>query len=244
MTHRLLVLAEQLDGAVLQQVFTHTSWAPARAESYERLEFLGDSVLSLCITTELYRRFPDLPEGHLARLRAYVVSRATCTRVATRLGLGRQLRERAVQNKEGGEAVQLETNDNVLADLTEALIGAVYLTFGYETLRPAVVEVFNEHINYAVNSYIDYKTELQEQLARDGRTVLYRILSSKGPAHDREFEVEAQVGDEALGSGVGSSKKRAEQNAAREALNKLQAEARSETRATPQSRPAVSREAH
>ncbi len=244
MTHRLLVLAEQLDGAVLQQVFTHTSWAAARAESYERLEFLGDSVLSLCITTELYRRFPDLPEGHLARLRAYVVSRATCTRVATRIGLGRQLRERAVQNKEGGEAVQLETNDNVLADLTEALIGAVYLTFGYEAVRPAVVEVFNEHIDYALNSYIDYKTELQEQLARDGRAVRYRVLSSKGPAHDREFEVEAQVGDEALGSGVGSSKKRAEQNAAREALNKLHAEARSETRATPPSRPAASLEAH
>lgn len=244
MTHRLLVLAEQLDGAVLQQVFTHASWAVARAESYERLEFLGDSVLSLCITTELYRRFPDLPEGHLARLRAYVVSRATCTRVATRLGLGKQLRERAGQRKEGGEAVQLETNDNVLADLTEALIGAVYLTFGYETVRPAVVEVFNEHINYAVNSYVDYKTELQEQLARDGQTVLYRVLSSKGPAHDREFKVEAQVGDEALGSGVGSSKKRAEQNAAREALNKLQAEARSQTRATPQSRHAVALKAH
>ncbi len=89
MTYRLLALADQLDAATLRQVFTHTSWSPERVDSYERLEFLGDSVLSLCITTELYRRFPDFAEGHLARLRAYIVSRATCARVAARLGLGR-----------------------------------------------------------------------------------------------------------------------------------------------------------
>jgi len=81
-TYRLLALADQLDAATLRQVFTHTSWSPERVDSYERLEFLGDSVLSLCITTELYRRFPDFAEGHLARLRAYIVSRATCARVA------------------------------------------------------------------------------------------------------------------------------------------------------------------
>ena len=79
----------------MRQVFTHTSWAPDRVHSYERLEFLGDSVLSLCITTELYRRFPDFAEGHLARLRAYIVSRATCSRVATKLGLGKLLRQYA-----------------------------------------------------------------------------------------------------------------------------------------------------
>jgi ribonuclease-3 len=221
-THRLLELADKLDKAVLQQVFTHSSWAADRADSYERLEFLGDSVLSLCITTELYRRFPDFAEGHLARLRAYIVSRATCARVATRLGLGRRLREYADQGGERGEVVQLETNQNVLADLTEALIGAAYLAFGFETVRPAVVEAFNEHIRYAVSSYVDYKTELQEHLARDGRTVKYEVLASKGPAHEREFEIEAQTGEEALGRGVGSSKKRAEQEAAREALRRLQ----------------------
>jgi ribonuclease-3 len=229
-THRLLDLADKLDGAVLQQVFTHTSWAAERADSYERLEFLGDSVLSLCITTELYRRFPDFAEGRLARLRAYVVSRATCARVATRLGLGKRLREYADQSREGGEVVQLETNQNVLADLTEALIGAVYLVFGFETVRPAVVDAFNEHIKYAVNSYVDYKTELQEHLARDGRTVKYEVLASKGPAHEREFEIEACIGEEALGHGVGTSKKRAEQEAAREALGALQAKQRRSAR--------------
>ncbi len=85
-TYRLLALAGRLDQATMRQVFTHTSWAPDRVASYERLEFLGDSVLSLCITTELYRRFPGFAEGHLARLRAYIVSRATCSRVAVKLG--------------------------------------------------------------------------------------------------------------------------------------------------------------
>ncbi|MEZ5125702.1 MAG: ribonuclease III [Thermoleophilia bacterium] len=221
MTLRLLVLAEQLDQSVLQQVFTHSSWATARVDSYERLEFLGDSVLSLCVTTELYRRFPDVAEGHLARLRAYVVSRATCARVAGRLGLAKRLRHHAGPASESSEFSQLETNQNILADLTEALIGALYLAFGFETVRPAVVEAFNEHIKYAVSSYIDYKTELQEVLARDGLTVRYELLASTGPAHERHFEVEARVADEALGHGAGTSKKRAEQQAAQAALKEL-----------------------
>ncbi len=191
MTYRLLALAEQLDAATLRQVFTHTSWAAERVESYERLEFLGDSVLSLCVTTELYRRFPGFAEGHLARLRAYIVSRATCARVATKLGLGKLLRAHAGRGEESGEAAQLQTNQNVLADLTESLIGAVYLTFGYEAVRPAVVEVFDEHIRFAESSYIDHKTELQEQLARSGQSVQYKVLGYSGPPHDREFEIEA-----------------------------------------------------
>jgi ribonuclease III len=226
MTYRLLSLAQQLDQVTLRQVFTHTSWAPDRVHSYERLEFLGDSVLSLCITTELYRRFPDFAEGHLARLRAYIVSRATCSRVAAKLGLGKLLRQYAGTGAEGNDAAQLQSNQNVLADLTESLIGAVYLTFGYEAVRPAVVEVFEEHIVYAENSYIDHKTELQEFLARTGQSVAYKVLGFSGPPHNREFEIEAVVDDESLGRGFGTSKKRAEQEAAAEALHELQARAR------------------
>jgi ribonuclease-3 len=224
LTYRLLCLAEQLDQATMRQVFTHTSWAAERVDSYERLEFLGDSVLSLCITTELYRRYPDFAEGHLARLRAYIVSRATCARVAARLGLSKMLKE----HSGGGEndLAQLQDNQNVLADLTEALIGAVYVTFGYEAVRPAVVEVFDEHIEYAESSYIDHKTELQEYLARSARSVTYKVLGFSGPPHDREFEIEACVDGEALGHGFGSSKKRAEQEAAAEALHELQSQAR------------------
>lgn len=230
MTCRLLALAEQLDQATMRQVFTHTSWATERVESYERLEFLGDSVLSLCITTELYRRFPQFAEGHLARLRAYIVSRATCARVATRLGLGKMLRDVPGRNKEPGDVAQLQDNQNVLADLTEALIGAVYVTFGYEAVRPAVVEVFEEHIVYAESSYIDHKTELQEYLARSGTGVVYRVLGYSGPPHNREFEIEAVVDGEAVGRGFGTSKKRAEQEAAAEALHELQARARRKVR--------------
>ena len=140
MTYRLLTLAQQLDQATMRQVFTHTSWAPDRVHSYERLEFLGDSVLSLCVTTELYRRFPDFAEGHLARLRAYVVSRATCARVAGKLGLGKLLRQYAGSGGDSTDAAQLQSNQNVLADLTESLIGAVYLTFGYEAVRQVAVD--------------------------------------------------------------------------------------------------------
>jgi ribonuclease-3 len=224
-TYRLLTLAQQLDQATMRQVFTHTSWAPDRVQSYERLEFLGDSVLSLCITTELYRRFPEFAEGHLARLRAYIVSRATCARVATKLGLGKMLRQYGGSG-DGGDATLLQTNQNVLADLTESLIGAVYVTFGYEAVRPAVIEVFDEHIVFAESSYIDHKTELQEYLARSGQSVAYKVLGFSGPPHSREFEIEALVDGAALGHGFGTSKKRAEQEAAAEALHELQARAR------------------
>jgi ribonuclease-3 len=230
MGDRLLRLAERLDEAVLHQVFTHSSLVVERSRSYERLEFLGDSVLSLCITTELYRRFPGYAEGHLARLRAYIVSRATCAKVAERLKLGTMLRELAGRGHDDGEIAQLMVNQNVLADLTEALIGAIYVTFGYEAVRPAVVEAFDEHIEFARSSYVDHKTELQENLAKMGRTVSYRVVDVIGPPHDRQFEIEASVDGEIVGHGVGRSKKRAEQEAAEEALRELTVRARRKSR--------------
>jgi len=230
MGDRLLSLAERLDEDTLQQVFTHSSLVVERSRSYERLEFLGDSVLSLCVTTELYRRFPGYAEGHLARLRAYVVSRATCAKVATRLGLGKMLRDVAGRGRDEGEVAALMTNQNVLADLTEALIGALYVTFGFEAVRPAVVESFSEHIDFAQSSYVDHKTELQENLAKTGRNVGYRVVGFSGPPHDREFEIEAVIEGEVLGRGMGKSKKRAEQEAAEEALRELEARARHKNR--------------
>jgi ribonuclease-3 len=217
---RLLALAAQLDGETVRQVFTHSSWVSERARSYERLEFLGDSVLSLAVTTELYRRFPGHSEGHLARLRAYVVSRATCAKVAKELGLDRLLHEVGADH-DAAELEQLMTNQNVLADVTESLIGALYLTFGFDAVRPAVVESFAEHIDYAEKSYVDFKTELQEQLAKMGTGVTYRVVGFSGPPHDRNFAVEAVVDGETLGRGVGPSKKRAEQEAASQAMAEL-----------------------
>ena len=220
MVWRLLALAEQLDDGLLRQVFTHSSWVAERGRSYERLEFLGDSVLSLAVTTELYRRFPEHSEGSLARLRAYVVSRATCAKVATSLGLPAFVR-RFGAGHEPAELEQLVVNENILADMTESLIGAVYLTYGLDVVRPAVIEAFTEHISFAERSYVDFKTELQEQLAKSGRSVAYRLVETIGPPHAREFVLEAVVDGLALGRGVGASKKRAEQDAAAEALREL-----------------------
>ncbi len=220
MVWRLLALAEQLDDGLLRQVFTHSSWVAERGRSYERLEFLGDSVLSLAVTTELYRRFPQHSEGSLARLRAYVVSRATCAKVAVRLGLPAFV-QRFGTGREQTELDQLTANQNILADMTESLIGAIYLTYGLDVVRPAVIEAFTEHISYAERSYVDYKTELQEQLAKTARSVVYRLVETVGPPHAREFVVEAVVDGQPLGSGVGPSKKRAEQEAAGEALREL-----------------------
>ena len=138
----------------------------------------------------------------------------------------RLLRQYADEGPDGGDAAQLQSNQNVLADLTESLIGAVYLTFGYEAVRPAVIEVFEEHILYAESSYIDHKTELQEHLARSGQSVAYKVQGFSGPPHNREFEIEAVVDGASLGRGFGTSKKRAEQEAAAEALHELQSKAR------------------
>ncbi len=220
MVWRLLALAEQLDDGLLRQVFTHSSWVAERGHSYERLEFLGDSVLSLAVTTELYRRFPEHSEGSLARLRAYVVSRATCAKVATRLGLPAFVR-RFGAGHEQAELDQLVGNENILADMTESLIGAIYLTYGLDVVRPAVIEAFTEHISFAERSYVDFKTELQEQLAKTGRSVAYRLVETIGPPHAREFVLEAVVDGLPVGRGVGASKKRAEQDAAAEALREL-----------------------
>ena len=200
-----------------EHVFTHTSWAPDRASSYERLEFLGDSVLELAIARALYDRFPDASEGRLAKIRAHVVSRHSCATVARDLDLGGVLVQRA-QDIPGPELHRISLSRNVLAALLEAAIAAVYLEHGFEETEGAIVEAFAPRIEYALNSHVDHKTELQEQLARTGRTVTYTTVNVDGPPHDRSFTAAAMIGEDVLGTGVGRSKKDAEQQAAREAL--------------------------
>ena len=202
----------------LKPVFTHTSWAPTREASYERLEFLGDSVLGLAIANELYERFPEYPEGQLAKIRAHVVSRQSCAAVGRRLDLGARLAKRGGDSIPRDELERLATNRNVLAALVEAALGALYLEHGFEALRPAVLAAFADRIDYALTSYVDYKTELQEELARRSLTVSYSVLEVDGPPHDRRFTCAATIDGEQVGVGSGNSKKAAEQNAAREAL--------------------------
>ena len=197
-------------------VFTHSSWATERTASYERLEFLGDSVLELSVARTLFDSFPDFSEGRMAKVRSHVVSRASCAVVARELGLGERLRGEATGPPD--EVERLARNRNVLAALLEAAIAAVYLEHGFELTEAAIVEAFAPRIEYALTSHVDHKTELQEQLARTGRTVSYTTLNVDGPPHDRSFTAAAMIGDEIVGTGVGRSKKDAEQQAAREAL--------------------------
>ncbi|HET9545993.1 MAG TPA: ribonuclease III [Gaiellaceae bacterium] len=205
----------------LQHVFTHTSWAPSREDSYERLEFLGDSVLGLAIARELYERFPEYPEGQLAKIRAHVVSRQSCAVVGRRLDLGQKLIERGADSVPREELERLSVNRNVLAALVEAALGALYLEHGFERIREAVLAAFADRIDYALTTYVDYKTELQEELARRSQSVSYTVLEVDGPPHDRRFTCAAVIDGEQAGSGTGASKKAAEQNAAREALRSL-----------------------
>ena len=204
----------------MEHVFTHTSWAPDRASSYERLEFLGDSVLELAVARELYERYPDFAEGQLAKIRSHVVSRESCSVVARELGLGERMAERAVSVPQD-ELVRLSRNRNVLAALLEAALGALFLEYGFERIEDAVVGAFAGRIEYALTTYVDHKTELQERLARTGRSVVYTVLEVEGPPHDRTFTCAAMIDGEEAGMGKGPSKKAAEQEAAREALAKL-----------------------
>jgi ribonuclease-3 len=213
-------LAKLIDGLPkkrLRQAFTHASWAGDRAESYERLEFLGDSVLGLAIARELYERFPDYQEGRLAKMRAHVVSRQSCAVVGRRLQLGELLAAHA-ETSDAAELKRLASNRNVLAALVEATLGALYLEHGFEPIREAIVETFSDRIEYAVEGHVDFKTELQEELARRGLTVSYSVLEVEGPPHDRRFTCAAVIDGEEVGVGTGASKKAAEQAAAREAL--------------------------
>jgi len=132
-------------------VFTHASWALVRESSYERLEFLGDSVLELAIARALYDRFPDASEGQLAKIRAHVVSRQSCAAVARELDLGARLAERA-QEVPAPELQRISRSRNVLAALLEAAIAAVYLEYGFEIVTGAIVEAFDDRIEFARTS--------------------------------------------------------------------------------------------
>jgi ribonuclease III len=200
--------------------FTHASWAPERTESYERLEFLGDSVLELAVAHELYARYPEFSEGRLAKIRSHVVSRASCAVVARELGLGERFAGQTAE-LQNGELERLSRNRNVLAALLEAVLGALFLEHGFARIEQAIVDAFASRIDYALTTYVDHKTELQEALARTGRSVSYVVLAAEGPPHERHFTCAAVVDGEQLGVGEGKSKKAAEQEAAREALAKV-----------------------
>jgi ribonuclease III len=201
-------------------VYTHASWASERAASYERLEFLGDSVLELAIARALFERYPEFTEGRLAKVRSHVVSRQSCAVVARHLDLGERLLERGAEIPPD-ELERLSRNRNVLAALLEAALAAVFLEHGFERIEQPIVDAFEDRIEYALTSHVDFKTELQEALARRGQSVSYSVLDVQGPPHDRRFTCAATIEGEQLGIGHGASKKAAEQEAAKQVLEAL-----------------------
>lgn len=174
-------------------------------------------MLELAVARTLYDRFPEFSEGRMAKVRSHVVSRASCALLSRELGLGERMRDEA-SSLQIEEAARLSLNRNVLAALLEAAIAAVYLEHGFELVEPAIVAAFEPTIEYALTTHVDHKTELQEQLARLGRSVSYTVLDVQGPPHDRSFTAAAIIDGEVAGTGSGRSKKDAEQAAAQEAL--------------------------
>jgi ribonuclease-3 len=172
-------------------------------------------VLGFVVARALYDRFPEFSEGQLSKIRAHVVSRRSCAVVAHELGLDRRL-------EESGEIPDdLRRSSNVLAALMEAVLAALYLERGLDELAGPVIEAFGPRIEEALTESVDQKTTLQEELAKRGQRVEYVTLATDGPPHDRTFECAALVDGEQVGTGTGRTKKDAEQEAARMALDRL-----------------------
>jgi ribonuclease III len=201
------------------QALTHSSWVRHRADSYGRLAFLGDSVLGLAIAEHLFARFPRSDIGRLTKVHGQAVSGRACADVAEELGLPDLLRDVAPESVDGGIGVSaLLDSERALSSLCEAAIGACYLHHGFEATAQATVDAFAEQIDMATEELLDFKSALQELLARDGARVTYAVTDESGPPHDRRFEVDATVNGKVIGHGEGRSKKAAEQAAAAEAL--------------------------
>jgi ribonuclease-3 len=175
-------------------------------------------VLELSVAHALYDRYPDFSEGRLAKIRSHVVSRHSCAKVAAELELGPMLARTGGDALPDDELARLVANRNVLAALLEAVLGAAFLEWGFERVEPAIVAAFSQQIDYAATQYVDYKTELQETLARRRSHVVYTVVDAEGPAHDRRFTCAAVIDGVESGTGSGRTKKEAEQEAAREAL--------------------------
>jgi ribonuclease-3 len=220
------LLRELLDGLpdeLATSVFTHSSWTSRRSESYERLAFLGDSVLSLAVTSHLFPRLEAerFGPGRLTKIRAQAVSGRSCREVADRLGVPERLSAAAPPGV-ASTVPALVATERVLASVIEAVIGACFLTYGYERTAAAVVEAFAPEIEEALEHPVDFKSALQERLARKGALVTYDVVDEQGPPHDRVFSVSATIAGVEVSRGTGRSKKDAEQEAAQVALEALE----------------------
>lgn len=216
----LLGLIGELTADARIQALTHSSWTERRTQAWGRLAFLGDSVLGLAVAERVYETFPRSDIGRLTKIHGQVVSGRACAEVAFLLGVPAMLEEvRPDGEVDSGIAVpELVASERAMASIVESLIGACYLELGFERTVAATLAAFEPQIDLASGTLLDFKSALQERLARGGRTIAYVIVEESGPPHDRVFRIEASMDGEVLGVGEGPSKKAAEQAAAAQAL--------------------------
>ena len=205
------------DERLLQRALTHTSYAnecnEGHNKSNERLEFLGDSVLGIITAEHFYLNFKDLPEGELTKLRAATVCENSLSSFARQLGLGEYLLLGKGEMCTGGS-----DRPSILADAFEALIAAIYLDGGIEEAKKFVLKYVDKAVEEH-RGFKDYKTVLQEVIQKNpGEVIEYMLVKESGPDHNKRFEVEVHLNSNVIGKGVGTSKKKAEQLAAKEAL--------------------------
>ncbi|MCD7753026.1 MAG: ribonuclease III [Clostridiales bacterium] len=209
------------DRSLLENALTHSSYAnehhATHAQSNERLEFLGDSVLGMVVADYLYRNFPDLPEGDLTRMRASLVCEGNLVNVAALWDLGAYLRLGKGEESCGGRE-----RPSIRADAVEAVLAAVYLDGGIVQARRLVQRFILDNMSQVVPAVQDFKTALQELVQRrSGQVLTYHLLSQSGPDHAKTFEMEVRLNGKPVGAGKGRSKKDAEQAAAQAALKVL-----------------------
>ena len=206
---------------LLQNALTHSSYANERWHnslmSNERLEFLGDSILGMQVAEFLFRSFPDRPEGELTRMRADMVCEKTLAAIAEQIGLGQHLLLGHGEDRLGGRK-----RNSILADAVESVIAACYLDGGMDAAKAFIQRFVLCHVPVAQMQNVDYKTTLQEKVQqKKNQTLQYRLVGESGPDHDKQFQVEVSLNGQVVGQGIGSSKKRAEQAAAKAAMEKL-----------------------
>lgn len=204
----------------LRRCLTHSSSAPTRLDSNERLEFLGDAVLGLVVCDFLFERFPERPEGELTRIKSAVVSRTTCAEISVELGLGKCLKlGKGLDRGSGPRAFPL----SILADVFEAVVAGIYHDGGYEPARALIEKCLIERIDQAAGAESRNYKHLLQQIAqkRYGKIPVYQLLDEQGPDHAKCFQIAARISDEIFPAAWGPTKKEAEQLAAQQALDLL-----------------------
>ena len=207
--------------SLLQNALAHSSYANERwhdsLKSNERLEFLGDSILGMAVAEYLYKNFPDRPEGELTRMRADMVCENSLAAVAEKLNIGQHLLLGHGEERFGGRK-----RASILADAVESVIAASFLDGGMMAAKGIIERFILTNVPVKRLQNVDYKTMLQELVQQKKNQVLsYALVGESGPDHSKQFRVQVSLNGEAVGVGTGSSKKRAEQEAAREAIEKL-----------------------